>query len=1135
MAQRTKRRLAGSCLNSEEFLRSINIVLDADDSARIAHYFPTAKSTSLLHQLLGRGNDRSLLVVAPYGSGKSLVGAYALHAVENRAESRDVLKTLQSRLELVDPTLAEWQQDRIRKWSKRGLALTLHGYSDDLTRQLLKSAAESFRRLGEVKMAKPLLDLVKADSIDLLEALAVLKNSAEKAKVDQIVLLWDEFGRHLETLVAEGRAGELSDLQTLAEYASRQRVIPFTLSLFLHQGLLSYANSLPQTVRREWKKIEGRFATIDYVEDSKEIYRLIGEIVSSVGEGHAEQRSLFTKKATELLAASRFGGFSQSELADLLSNAFPLEPALIELLPRISARVSQNERTLFSFLFEVRPWVGDIGTDALYDYFSEQMQTDVEVGGTHRQWLETQSALSKVAGDATAESALKITCLLGLGLSGERAKATRRQLALALAGYFEISEAEEVITELIDRNLLLYRKHSDEVAVWHGTDSDLRGRLTEEKVNRDAGFDLVDFLTKEASPPVWKPQDYNDEFFVRRYFMTEFITVSQLEDQVGLLRSRITTPAIDEDGRILYVLSSSSDERRQAEVLIKSLYENELDSQDGSERVVFALPSEPLPIREAALEVACLLDMENDADLTMTDPLVLPEIQQMLDDARSHLHQLLDRLMIPSGRQTIWLYQGLPFHVESPRLLRKFLSSVLSNVYPLTPKFRNEVLVRKRPTPVIVNARKKLLLAMLNRCGDESFGIEGNFADASIFRTVIAQTGLYRLDDHTGRWGFVAPKAIDDPGLREVWRVIEDFFTAPSRGGKSPSDLFATLAAPPYGVRAGLFPVLFCAGFKAFAYTTSLARDGEYLGDVLPTDIELLCKEPERHRLKVLDLDVTQTRYLEAIRKLFSAQPQEGLEQDLVRNCHEAIQGWVQQLPRAALTSRRISKHSIGFRKLVTRESDPVALFLEELPRLFQAEPDRLLKEEFVSLKRAKAEIEGVIASYRDAACDVLRLALREPKKKQGSARESAKRWSASFLPILPPGHTAKPVLVRMQTEYDSDEKLLESIAGAISRVSLPRWEDDDVLEFSKTIKRLVEDVESDCIYQANLSDLRGTEAERPIADLLTERIDHYKRKLEELQGKAHAGTITKVSSQPSRGRKSEGKSLRHAHLDPSV
>jgi hypothetical protein len=439
---------------------------------------------------------------------------------------------------------------------------------EDFAKELRKYLEETPRRNG------------------ISEALALLKQTAEKAKVDRMLILWDEFGRHLETLVSEGRTAELLDLQLLAEFSSRQKLIPVSLALFLHRGFLHYANGLPQTVRREWKKVEGRFQTIDYVEDGKEIYRLVAELVDQLRLADARPSNrVFSCKAKELIDAKRFSGISERELASLLRKAYPLTPATLELLPRISARVSQNERTLFSFLFQLQPQPRELCADVLFDYFGEQMQADVEVGGTYRQWLETESSLQKVTGDLQAERALKVTCLLGLGLSGERARPTREATVLALAGYGERSCAEEVIDELVSRKLLLHRKHSDEIAVWHGTDLDLRGRLSEEKANREAGFDLVSFLSCEAHPPLWKPQEYNDEFGIRRHFNSFYLTVQQLEEHLCHSRNSLVTYSPDEDGKIYYVLPENGEEVKLARHLIQGYYGEEL-FQDQNLRTV---------------------------------------------------------------------------------------------------------------------------------------------------------------------------------------------------------------------------------------------------------------------------------------------------------------------------------------------------------------------------------------------------------------------------------------------------------------------------------------------------------------------------------------------------------------------
>ena len=76
------------------------------------------------------------------------------------------------------------------------------------------------------------------------------------------------------------------------------------------------------------------------------------------------------------------------------------------------------------------------------------------------------------------------------------------------------------------------------------------------------------------------------------------------------------------------------------------------------------MPKVPVPLFEAALEVWCLTQMQGDDKLVGSDPMVLSEIQQMTDDARSHLQKLLDRLILPGSEGPRWFYRGSELPVK---------------------------------------------------------------------------------------------------------------------------------------------------------------------------------------------------------------------------------------------------------------------------------------------------------------------------------------------------------------------------------------------------------------------------------------------------------------------------------------
>jgi len=233
------------------------------------------------------------------------------------------------------------------------------------------------------------------------------------------------------------------------------------------------------------------------------------------------------------------------------------------------------------------------------------------------------------------------------------------------------------------------------------------------------------------------------------------------------------------------------------------------------ERLIVAVPQEPVPVSEAALEVQCLRTLRQDPNLLGEDPLAGAEIDQLLDDAKANLQRLLDRITKPGPSGPRWYYRGKEVEVASAWALRHVLSQIMRKVYPQTPRIRNEMINRHRPSRILVNARKKVMLGILERAGKPQLGIQGHTPDASIYRTVMERTGLYR-EYRDGDWRFAQPKELHDPGLKAIWQRLQSFWTEPDDQPKAPATLFDELVAPPYGLRRGLLPLLFAASYQAF-------------------------------------------------------------------------------------------------------------------------------------------------------------------------------------------------------------------------------------------------------------------------------------------------------------------------------
>ena len=1073
------------------FLRSINVELDIEHPDRFAHFRPTSKSVGLIESVLDPRGDRGLLVVAPYGSGKSLTAGYLLHAVQSEPERFEggemLLSRVADRIAELRPQLAKTLRTRMAAGSS-GVGVSLYGGGNDTTRMVQEALRDGFFRAGLGREARSFGRVASSDANAISDLVDIATDKLRKSGRDHLLIVWDEFGRHLEGMVADGRPGELLALQVLAEAASRSTDVQTTLVLLLHRSFMGYAAGLPTSARQEWSKIEGRFKVVQYVDDSLEMHRLLAGIVRDSRPELPLSGDHWAEVAERATAAGLFAGFEEDDLSELLADAWPLEPATLWLLPKVAARVAQNERTSFSFLNDLE-LSGAVTPADVYDYFRGEFRADTGPGGTHKPWLEVESALSKVAPNSVESAVLKTAFLLNLGLGGERARTPRDRLEEATAGTkYERDQVTGAVDQLLGQKLLIHRSHTDQVMVWHGTDVDLRGRLDDEKRRLDGSFELVPFLSREMPPPIWRPTRHNAERGVPRYLESRFlapITFAGVADDVAL---DIRGPGTD--GNVLYVLPTSEEERERA-------IETATELDDPRTFVAIARGHEAL--LAGAKELAALLRMHQDPDLLGQDPMIRPELDHLTDDARQALRPLLERIVSPGGGGADWFHGGRRIHLRGPVAFRKHLSAVMDDLFAYTPQILSEMVVRRKPTPVVINARKKVQLGILERYGQEALGIEGNFADKAIFRSVLLQSGLYREDE--GRWRFASADELDDPGLARVWKEIEAFFTEP--GSKSIQRLVHQLLEPPYGVREGLIPLFLAAGLKAFPTPKALREGADYVSDVLPSVVEGMARNPAEFTVDVFELTPEQEEYLQALLARFSEHTQSPVPaEDVLRCVFDAIQGWWAQLPQAAKTSNRVSEGAARLRQAVA-VPDPARILLEELPKEFGG-PDRDLRQTLAEIEASVTELEDVHRAYLDAAASALRTALSArgiPSDLDLTA--AAQEWSG-YLPnprsldaLSPVG---KSTLMQLRRAHDTADKLLNALALLVAGKAFKDWDDTVVPEFERRLRAALEDIEHAAL-EAGTHDDVSSEVKEGLLRLSRARLRLVLEQMAELGG----------------------------------
>ncbi len=1017
------------------FLRSVNLELDSEDPGNLEHFKPTQSSITLLSELAMFERSESLMLHGAYGTGKSLQSAVALHWIENESlGSKKLTKQIAERLKSLNGDFGSQYAKRARS-KKRGLAIVLNGHIENIAESIQLAVANSLARTGKGHLARGVKQRKVKSLDDALKIWSEIVQNKDKWQIDKILFLWDEFGRHLEKLVEQGRTSDLNEIQTVAEFVVRQKKTPSRFVLVLHQSFDSYNTLLTDSSRSEWKKIEGRFTKFHAGQDGFEMYELMQQVVGKSGGIKLKKADL----ASYIKTLKKEGIFKAEKSADLrpLFEKTPnIDPMVYYLLPKIAARLSQNERTTFSFMSSVKrdKFVNLID---VFEFFESTMVSDITVGGTSKLYQHTKFALLK-SKSVVEDNIIKVCALLSIDVDS-KTRLTRGLLETVVSGIGTAIQVKRSVSSLIKRNILIHRKHNDEIIIWHGADINLRADIKNWIEITKPNFDFFGFLRSKFPLQVWRPGRHNDEVGIQRYFSSEFVSPStwDKDDLLAFLNKEKVSP----DGIIYYSLNTSvtADSAWRALIEEVSLLEP---------RIVFVIPEHIPQVYDLALEISAIEGLIRDYSKRDIDPASLEELRIYLDDAVSNFFNYMQRIFKPGNGQKI-IANGQSVEIDNGMLFREYLSEVCNAEYCNVPKVFNGSINKQRPSGVMINARKKLVARMLENSDQPDFGLnnpdgiyEYSSVVASLFRTTLQNPGFYI--SKLAR--FATPDEMDagnDSGA-PVWRFIDEFFSKPCAQVKSVFDFVEKLKSPPFGVRDGLLPIFFAAGIRAFSTCGILMKSGEFVEDIKPSDIEDVFSNPSSYTFQVVELSDPESLFLVALNKEFCHSEHLKIENDALRSFAESVEEWQHSLPKYTQVSAALSKGARLLRSVLFDLENPATVVTEQLPTAYgiQIISKQSVRKLTHSIQAHKNEVDSF---YRLRSAVVLnwicsRLSL---VNTTGSVCENCSNWASGYLSVgleyfSPP---LRALLNAMKSEYESDEDFIKGVTATTTE-SIDNWSD---------------------------------------------------------------------------------------------
>lgn len=1052
--------------------RSVNLERDLGDETTLRQYRLTDKGLEIINRLVSALNGERVSawsLTGPFGMGKSSFSNFllALCGPENERETQASWKMLMEKDRGLCRDLVKALDERSPK--SKGLfrvpiTASFESLNQSLLNGLLSAARKASLQTGNKRAFKKLLPKIgelSEQQFPDASSLAELFREAGRAYGAPVAVVIDEFGKNLEFMARHPAQGDLYILQVLAE--SRD----IYLWVCLHQTFDEYASSLTTRQLQEWGKIQGRFEDIPFVETRKQMFSFIASALASKTKNSLLDRAL--EKWAKAFSSIK-DHVNLPELLqwgpDEITLLYPLHPLVALILPELSIRFAQNDRTLFAFLCGGEPKAlpafltsNDIepekerlvtyGPELLYDYFLTSITQALINRPEFHRLFEIYDLIERSRNLSSFHQAvLKVIGLLNLvsGPSGFRASkkmlhfAFMRPLEPDSIGQIDIGKA---LDELKEKGTLVYREYADEYRLWEGTDFDVVSAVQETKsLIASQPLDEVLEQTFSLSPLIASRHSYKTGTL--RQFKRRWCSYQTLCEKL------LSFSADGADGLILYCFGNES-----------GLEGVPSETEDGRPLIVAYADCEE-QIREMVLEAAASKAILRESPELARDGVARREVRFRSRLAEERLRRFLSDVFAPENPDVSWWCLNQHRILKSHRDLAQLLSMLCNETFRYSPIIRNELVNRCKLSSAAAKARNDLMKAMLHHEKEENLGLAGNGPEVAIYRTMLRATGLHRTGED-GKWQFFPPRP--DSSYFEAWNALARMVEGKGEKVTPILSLIDFLRHPPFGIKDGPIPILLCLFLSVNSDEIALYNKGAYILSLTPEDMELMAKAPEAFSIRRFAPTGVQARIFEIYRNLLNTCLV--TESRQVRNAAMVevvgpLVNFANSLPPYALHTGSLTREAQNVRHALRNAHEPISLLFEELPKAvglhgFDDEKsvhDTNIQEFQVRLRSCLVELADVY----DKLLTNIHLIISEAFKATNGSIEFPQQLRDRAGMLIPrcSDEELRPLLMALTKSYNSERDWAVSVATVVMKRPVASWQDIDLQAFSVQLTDLV-------------------------------------------------------------------------------
>lgn len=1016
-------------------------------------------------------SDKKLLPIVVSGSSASLTQSF-LNALQQALKSEN-LKDLMPETNFVAAVNAieRWKKDYPDTYSSfvASLSEPINTYIVALQEFDVNAYSKFIKLYPTLTSGSEFNPFVGFDVVELYEK--VIQKLKHKG-YSGVYIIYDEFSKYLESSISSATVSDTKLLQDFAEKCDRSGDSQMHLMLISHKDIANYIdNNLPKEKVDGWRGVSGRFKHVSLHNNFSQMY----EIISAVIKKEDTFWDKFCKKNDKRLndLKNRFiaNGILDKQTADTaVKGCYPLHPVSTFILPRLSEKVAQNERTLFTFLSSENKHTlaaflqnaqGDfplLTPDYIYDYFEPLLRKEHYTSETHKLYKLTSKVLDKLEHKSLGAKIIKTISLIYIIEQFEKLPPIYDVIVNTFKDSVDdISEIEKTLADLIDKECIVYLKRSNGyLKIKESSGVDIQSEISKAIEKTKTTISVKEILNKSSFDSYMYPTAYNDEKEITRYFdfmfidSAEFFEVENWDVKIG---------STNADGVIYSIIPKNKEE-------IDVIKFDILSGNNNHERLLFVVPNSYTDIEKIAYEYSAVKLLKS---LVVDDDLLSDEYDIFIEDLEEVIGSFVFSYARPEMGGAEYFHNGEKLKFKRKAQISSKLSEICENTYPYTPVINNESINKDVLPTVAINSRNKLVAGLLENELNVNLGLTGSGQDVSIMRSTLIQTGILKNEQTKPEINLLP----ENENMRNTLLEVQRFFNlANTNEGQGFKNLYDTLTLPQYGygIKKGVIPIYIAVVlhfFKKYLVIKNKNDEVKITADLLNS----INENPQNYTAFMEDWNEEKTRYIETMSEIFS---QHIIVKEKDYNTFTyivaAMNRWYMSLPKYAKELKSIYKSSSSGSKSVKLDSSQTK-FMKSLKQSDINAREYLFNKlfEIYGYKDFTVNITDNIRTsksiFDNAKNDLVKHMINDVKDifksgdKNGATLTSIVK---DFTEKLKPSTTkylfsgGEHKVLQLMSSIGNDEKnFIEKLAKVVTDLRIDDWTADTILDFLADLERI--------------------------------------------------------------------------------